>query len=74
MKNLFSVRIRWVDDSSEFDVLIAESDGVGDIPDGYTDEDIFFYGMSESAIQQALTSGEPCENEWVIIKFYEVIN
>jgi hypothetical protein len=73
MRNLFSVRIKWVDDASEIDVLIAESDGVGDIPEGYADEDIFFYGMSENAIQHALTSGEPCENEWVITAFYGVI-
>ena len=74
MRTLFSVRIKWVDDESEFDVLIAESNGVNDIPDGYTDEDVFFYGMSEAAIKKAIASGEPCENEWVIIEFYEVIN
>ena len=74
MRTLFSVRIKWLDTASEVDVLIAESDGVEDIPDGYTDENIFFYGMSESAIQRAIASGEPCENEWVIVHFYEVIN
>jgi len=42
MKNLFSVRIKWLDTASEADVLIAESNGVDDIPDGYTCEDVFF--------------------------------
>jgi hypothetical protein len=74
MSKLFSVRIKWLDNGSEFDVLIAESHGVEDIPAGFTDENIFFYGMSETAVRQAVESGEPCENEWVIIEFYDLIN
>jgi hypothetical protein len=74
MNNLFPVRIKWLDDASELDVLIAESDGIDDLPEGYEDEDIFFFGMSENAIKQALASGEPCENEWVIIEFFGTDN
>ena len=74
MNNVFSVRIKWINDNSELDVLIFESHGIDDLPEGYDDDDIFFYGMGENAIKQALASGEPCENEWVIIEFYGVDN
>ena len=70
MHKLFSIRIKWLDDASELDVLVAESNSINDLPEGYTDEDIFFYGMSETAIQRAMVSGEPCENEWLITRFY----
>jgi len=71
VSKVFSVRIKWLDDKSESNVYIAESHGIGDLPNGFTDDNIFFYGMSESSIRRAIESGEPCENEWVIIEFYE---
>ena len=67
---VFPVRIQWLDNKSELDVYIAESHGIGDLPDGFTDENIFFYGMSENSILRAVASGEPCENEWVITELY----
>jgi hypothetical protein len=73
MKSLFSVRIKWLDNASELDVLIAESDGVDDLPEGYIEENIFFYGMSKNAIERAIANGEPCENGWLIVEFYEEI-
>jgi len=71
VSKVFSVRIKWLDNQSESDVYIAESHGIGDFPDGFTDDNIFFFGMSESSIRQAIASGEPCENEWVITELYK---
>jgi len=70
VSKVFSVRIQWLDDKSESDVYIAESHGIGDLPDGFIDDNIFFYGMSENNILRAIASGEPCENEWVITELY----
>jgi len=70
ISKVFSVRIKWLDDQSESDVYIAESHGIEDLPDGFADDNIFFYGMSENNILRAITSGEPCENEWVIAELY----
>jgi len=71
VSKVFSVRIKWLDDQSESDVYIAESHGIEDLPDDFIDDNIFFYGMSESSIRRAIESGEPCENEWVIINLYK---
>jgi len=71
VSKIFSVRIRWLDDKSELDVYIAESHGIEDLPDGFTDDMIFFFGMSENNILRVIASGEPCENEWVITELYE---
>jgi len=70
VSKVFSVRIQWLDNKSESDVYIANSHGIKDLPDGFTDDNIFFFGMSESSILRAIASGEPCENEWVVTKIY----
>ena len=65
---LYSVSIRYINDfdSSNFSVLIAKYHGF-DPPQGYTDKDIFFYGMDEIAIKQAIENQELCEGEWIIM-------
>jgi len=71
MRKLFSVGIKWLDNGTEYDVLIYEFDCH---PNGYTDEDIFFYGMGETCIKAAIVSQEPCEGEWIITELYDVID
>ena len=41
-------------------------------PDGWDDSNIFFYGLSESDIQQAISSGEPIDD--FVITSYSVID
>jgi hypothetical protein len=72
MGKIFSVTIQFKGDSPE-DVLIYEFDGYDNLPDGYNDDDIFFYGMSENNILEAIDSGELCENEWAILELHEII-
>ena len=68
---VFSVRIRFMDDGTEQDVLITDSYSPDELPEGYGDDDIFFFGMREGNIRRAIETGEPCENEWFIVKLYE---
>ena len=45
---VFSISGFWKDDESEFeDFLVAEYD---DVPEGYDEEDIFYFGLSERDI------------------------
>ena len=73
MSNVFSVEIKFVDGIGRWYCYIAESESPEDLPEGFVDEDIFFYGMSESDIHEAIESGKPCEDEWVITKFNEKV-
>jgi len=66
-------KIRFADDGSELDVLISEFHDAENLPDGYTDEDIFFYGLSQEQAKKALLSQEPCEGEWLIIELDDLI-
>ena len=74
MSKLYSVTIRWLDDDTEQDVLIAESHGIGDLPESYCDDDIFFYGMRKENIINNMERAAPCENQWTIIAFNGEIN
>ena len=73
MGKLFSVKIKWKDDNTEYDVLIFEFHGINDLPDGYTDDDIFFYGLHEQTIKHSLETGEFIEQKWKIVELHEVI-
>ena len=70
MSNIISARVRFIDDGMEQDVLISDACSPDDLPAGYADEDIFFYGMPEGSIRKAFETGEACENEWTIVKIY----
>jgi len=68
MNQLFSISGYWKDDKSEFsDYIVSSSDDIGE------DDDIFFYGLSESELSEAVTLGENTAHEFVITH-YEPIN
>lgn len=48
---------------------VAELHGT---PDGWDDSNIFYYGLSESGIQAAISSGEPVDD--FVITSYSVID
>ena len=74
MSSICSVRIRWADEAGDdgHDVLIAGHCSPDDLPEGYCDDDIFFYGMEERSVRSAQKSGELCENEWQITEIHDV--
>ena len=74
MAKLFSVNIKWIDNGEECEnYLISEHHDTKNLPYPYTDEDIFFYGISEESIKKAIKSEEPCENEWVITSLNKIL-
>jgi len=64
---VYSAKIRYTDDGTEMDVLISEFNDTENLPDGLTDENIFFYGMSYENAKRALLAKELCEGEWFIL-------
>ncbi len=67
---VFNIQGYFTDDKSPIDSLVAEFD---DVPNGYSEEDIFFFGLSEENIKEAIRTKEPVCNEFVITNYKEVI-
>ena len=63
----------WKDDKSEFESYIVREfdDSIGDdeTDEGLTDNDIFFYGLSEQGIKSAISEGEEAGGEFVITAY-----
>lgn len=67
---VFNIQGYFTDDNSTIDSLVAEFD---DVPNGYSEEDIFFFGLSEENIKEAIRTKEAVCNEFVINNYEEVI-
>lgn len=66
---VFSIDGYYVDDKTEFQgYAVAE---FYHTPEGWDDINIFFYGLSEPEIKEAISSGEPVDD--FIITSYTVI-
>ena len=60
---LFAISGYWKDDKSEFlEYVVTDSDS----DCGMMDEDVFYYGLSETEIQEAFEKGEDTALEFVI--------
>jgi hypothetical protein len=72
---LFSISGYYKDDKSEFsDYLVYEYDNQPlDDNGNETDDDIFYYGLSEHEITQAISEGENTSLEFVITSYERVI-
>jgi len=70
---VYTARIRFVDDGSELNVLISDFHDAENLPYGYFDEDIFFYGLSQEQAKKALLSQELCEGEWIILELEDYV-
>lgn len=67
---VFNIQGYFTDDRSPIDSLVAEFD---DVPKGYSEEDIFFFGLSEENIKDAIRTKEAVCNEFVITDYQEVV-
>jgi hypothetical protein len=69
MSKYFEINGYWKDDKSEFNGLIVkEYDDIGD-----DDDDVFFYGLSEEQIQEAIDSkGEDNSLDFIITSYKEL--
>ena len=64
---VYNAEVRWRDDpESVMSVLLATADSIDDLPEGYKDEDIFWYGF------------DSCEDEdysqWGLCEDFEIIS
>jgi len=67
---VFAIDGYYVDDRTEFQgYAVAELDHT---PEGWDDINIFYYGLSESDIQEAMSSGESVDD--FVITSYSVID
>ena len=63
----------WKDDKSEFEGYIVRAyDDEPSEDDEFTDEDIFYYGLSESEIQSAIADPENDGLEFVITSYEKI--
>lgn len=66
-RHLFSINGYWIDDKSEFENYLVWE--YHDLP-AYIDEDeIFFYGLSEQAIKEAIKYQQPVNGEFIITSY-----
>lgn len=64
---LFSIDGYFIDDQTEFSgYLVTEYD---DTPQGMDDDNIFFYGLSEQDIKDAIETKEPVAGEFIITSY-----
>ena len=66
---VFTVYGYWKDDGSSIDGLLITDYSC--VPDGYTEDDIFFFGLSEDDIKLEIELGEETGGDFVITR-YEV--
>lgn len=69
MSKYFEIDGYWKDDQTQFNgLLVREYDDI----DEEFDEDIFYYGLSEQDIVQAINKSEETNLEFVITNYKEV--
>lgn len=68
---VFSIDGYWKDDKDNFyGYLVSEFD---DVPKGYSEEDIFFFGLSEDELEEAISLGEDTVHDFVITNYEEIV-
>lgn len=68
MTNYFSIYGYWKDDKEEFGPYIVKA--THDIIEE-EDDNIFFYGLSEDEIKEAIELGEDTVHDFVITEYYK---
>lgn len=68
---MFYIDGYWKDDPENTfsDYLVAEYDGYDEDSDDGSDEEIFFYGLDEDLIKDAIAKGENTVHDFVIINY-----
>ena len=70
MSKYFEIEGYWKDDKSEFSGIIKEYDDFNE----EEDEEVFFFGMNENEIIEAIKAGEDTMLDFVITKYKEIKN
>ncbi|MFZ1704366.1 MAG: hypothetical protein WAT79_08460 [Saprospiraceae bacterium] len=67
---LFKISGYWKDDGKEFsDYIVSAYDGFSDDENIEIDDEIFFYGMSEEEIKEAIVHGQETGEDFVITSY-----
>jgi len=71
--SMFKIEGYWKDEPEQTftNQLVNEYD---DSPKGYEDDDIFYYGLSESDIREAIELGSSTTHDFVITSYERVEN
>jgi len=59
----------WKDDKSEFEGLVTDFDCT---PEGFDDDDLFFYGLNKSDIEEAIELKNDTAHDFVITNYYDL--
>lgn len=71
--NYFSINGYWKDDKSRFEgYIVREFDDSPNEDDIFTDDDIFFYGLSEKDIKEAIEQGESYGENFIITSYEKI--
>tara|TARA_B100000953_G_scaffold228898_1_gene190477 strand:+ start:290 stop:727 length:438 start_codon:yes stop_codon:yes gene_type:complete len=73
MRRYFSINGYYADDKTEFEGYIVTNFNDNENEDNPMDNDIFFYGLSEYDLQEAIKDGEDTGLDFVITSYEEVI-
>ncbi|QQV91445.1 hypothetical protein M1M25_gp015 [Tenacibaculum phage Gundel_1] len=74
MADFYSINGYWKDDKTEFkELIVSEMDGCFEGIEPYSDDDIFFYGLSESNLLEAIELKEETAHDFVITSFTKII-
>lgn len=69
MSKYFSINGYWKDDKSEFEgFIVKEYDDMNE----EEDDDVFFYGMGESDLNDAVEHGENTSLDFVVTSYEEI--
>jgi hypothetical protein len=72
MRQFFLISGYWKDDKSEFtDLVVTNFDDEPDDSYPYSDDDIFFYGLNERDLIEAIELKEDTMHDFVITSYVE---
>ena len=69
---MFEINGYWKNDNETFEGYLVTDTHI--VPHGYTDHDIFFHGLTEGDIQNAITLGENTGLDFVITEYRALNN
>lgn len=74
MADFFAISGYWKDDKTEFeDLIVYEYDDTPDETEPYSDDDIFFYGLSAGNLYALKSVGEDTMHDFVITSYTKII-
>lgn len=65
---IFEIEAAWKDCGTTFSALVAEADHA---PEGWDDDEIFFYGLGEADLFDAVRSGADTVHDFIVKGFSE---